>query len=76
VRVDSVWYRGLVEEVKGEDKLRVHCPDHGFSETGTRHTRFNWDPGLREEVKGEDRFRVHCPDDGFSETGTRHTRFN
>ncbi len=43
--------------MKGEDKMRVHCPDHGFSETGTQHTRFNWDLNLGEEVKGEDKLR-------------------
>ncbi len=76
MRLESAWYRGLVEEVKGEDRFRVHCPDHGFSETGMRHTRFNWDLGLGEEVKGEDKLRVHFPDHGFSETGRQHTRFN
>ncbi len=55
--------------MKGEDKLRVHCPDHDFSETGRRHTCFYWDLNLGEKVKGEDKLRVHCPDQGFSETG-------
>jgi hypothetical protein len=39
------WDLNLGEEVKGEDKLRVHCPDHGFSETATLHTRLKWDRG-------------------------------
>jgi hypothetical protein len=33
VELGGVWYRGLVEEVRGE-RLRIHCPDHGFTETG------------------------------------------
>jgi hypothetical protein len=47
---------------EGGGQAQGFCPDHGFSETGTWPSRFNWDLGLAEEVKGEDKLRVHCPD--------------
>jgi hypothetical protein len=34
VQYDGKWYRGVLEEIKG-DRLLVHCVDYGFTHTGT-----------------------------------------